>query len=171
MSTTISGDTGIDKFEGTTIAGHVIQVANYTTGAMATGTALIPMDNTIPQITEGTQFMSLSFTPKKDTSKLKITVVAQSAVPTTSGWGTTALFRNSVSNAIGAVPAYYHAAGGIGVNISFVCFIDALSASLSTFTVRIGHSNAQTLTFNGTVSTAYMGGSLTSSITIEEIAQ
>ena len=34
--------------------GTLIQTVSYQTGAVATGTAVIPNDDTIPQITEGT---------------------------------------------------------------------------------------------------------------------
>lgn len=169
MSTTISGTTGVDKFSDTTIAGHVIQVANYTTGAVATGTALIPNDNTIPQITEGFQVMSLAFTAKKANSKLKITVVTNKNASTTNS-SICALFKDSISNAIGAT--YQSDTNVTYPNTNtFIVFIDAIDTSLHKFTVRCGLVVAGTLTFNGQSSTAYLGGSLASSITIEEIAQ
>ncbi len=56
--------------------GKVVQVVNFQTGAAATGTGLIPIDDTIPQITEGNEYMTLAITPTNATNKLKITVVA-----------------------------------------------------------------------------------------------
>lgn len=169
MSVTISGDTGVDKFNGTTIAGHIIQVANYTTGAMATGTAVIPYDNTIPQITEGTQFMSLAFTPKKSNSLLKISIHVQ-ITSTVSNDLVTALFRDSTVNSIGTSKITNAAANQMQTD-TFIVFVPATSTSLTTFTVRCGGGSAGTTTFNGSAGTAYYGGSLASSITIEEIAQ
>ena len=170
MSTTVSGDTGVDKFEGTTIAGHVIQVANYTTGTMATGTTIIPYDNTIPQITEGTQFMSLAFTPKKANSKLKIIVNILLGASTTQSM-VIAVFRDGTSNAIGSAFDARAYAPGAGGCTSFILYVDANSISSSTFTVRAGLGAAGTTTFNGTDALSKLGGSLSSSITIEEIAQ
>ena len=167
MSTTISGDTGIDKFEGTTIAGHVIQVANYTPGSIYTGTTIIPLDDTIPQITEGTQVMSLAFTPKKANSKLKITVMVIPS-PSVNSWVTSALFRDSNSDAIGTCFGYLLAT--TSSPHFFISYINAVNTNITTFTVRIGSSSG-TLTFNGAGGVAYMGGTLASSITIEEIAQ
>ena len=169
MSTTVSGDTGVNKFDGTTIAGHIIQVVNYTTGAMATGTALIPNDNTVPQITEGFQVMSLAFTAKKANSKLKITVVTNKNASTPNS-SICALFKDSISNAIGATHQSDTNSTYPNTN-TFIVFIDAVDTSLHSFTVRCGLAVAGTLTFNGSASTAYFGGSLASSITIEEIAQ
>lgn len=149
--------------------GTIIQVQNYTTGTMATGTAVIPWDNTIPQITEGTQFMSLAFTPKKATSKLKITVNVAMLSCNASSWTTIALFKDSNVNAIGSCVGYMLASESI--TPSFVAYVDAVDTSAHTFTVRIGSHASATITFNGYASAQYLGGSLASAITIEEIAQ
>lgn len=167
--TTISGDTGVDKFEGTTIAGHVIQVANYTTGAMATGTALIPVDDTIPQITEGFQVMSLAFTPKRANSVLKITVVNSCFYTTVTDLVSTCLFDVASNSCIGMASNFLTTT--TGASTSFIVFVPVSSILTKTYTVRMGGVNAGTRTFNGSASTAYFGGSLASSITIEEIAQ
>lgn len=168
MSTTISGDTGVDKFEGTTIAGHVIQVANYTTGAMSTGTALIPWDNTIPQITEGTQFLSLAFTPKKENSKLKITVTLN-VQNSADSHVNIALFSSLSTDAIGT--AFVHPRSTGPMTTTFITMFTVSSISSITFSCRAGSTTAGTITFNGMGGAAYFGGALASSITIEEIAQ
>lgn len=169
MPTNIAGATGTDKFGGTDIAGHVIQVANFTTGVMATGTATIPQDNTIPQITEGTQFMSLAFTPKKANSKLKIDVVFVASNSTVASQ-IVALFKGSIADAIGVAESYI-AGGGSRYTTSFTVYIDAVDTTLKTFTVRSGGHLAGTTTFNGYGGVQAYGGSLASSITITEIAQ
>lgn len=170
MSTQISGDTGVDKFQGTTIAGHIIQVQNYPFSAMDTGTTPIPYDNTIPQITEGKQFMSAIFTPKKANSKLKITTTAI-LTSSVSAKGVVALFRDSSSNAIAtSIDNRLYAAGTGGV-VNFISYVDVVSVTTTTFTVRAGIDRAGTITFNGELGSAYFGGTLASSITIEEIAQ
>ncbi len=61
--------------EGIPISGSLAQAPVTTqTGTVATGTTVIPADNTIPQITEGVEFMTLAFTPKIATSRLEIEV-------------------------------------------------------------------------------------------------
>lgn len=170
MSTTVSGDTGVDKFEGTTIAGHVIQAQYYPFSAMDTGTTPIPYDNTIPQITEGKQFMNAVFTPKKATSKLKITTTAI-LTSSVSAKVIVALFRDSFSNAIATGTDCRIYAVGTGGLISFISYVNAVSVNTTTFTVRAAIDRAGTTTFNGELGSAYFGGTLASSITIEEIAQ
>ena len=47
----------------------LLQTVSYQTGAVATGTTIIPFDDTIPQITEGNEFMTLAITPRSATSQ------------------------------------------------------------------------------------------------------
>lgn len=147
-------------------AGTVIQTDRYLTGGYSSGTTIIPLDNTIPQITEGTQFMSLTFTPKKANSKLKITAVGYFD-GATSIYGISALFRDSTANAI--------ASSCIFMTDMFpqilTAYVDAVSTSPTTFTVRAGTGTAGTIYFNGINGSPYFNGTLASNITIEEIAQ
>lgn len=147
-------------------AGTIIDVKNYTTGTYSSGTAVIPLDNTIPQITEGTQFMSISYTPKKANSKLKVTAVGYFD-GNVSIYGVSALFRDSEANAI--------ASSCIFMTDMFpqilTAYIDAVSTSPTTFTVRAGCGTPGTIYFNGINGAGYFNGTLASNITIEEIAQ
>ena len=68
--------------------GSVLQVVNTMNGAVATGTTIIPQDNTIPQITEGTEFMTLAITPTSATSQLRIDVVVNGAGRSSNSWAT-----------------------------------------------------------------------------------
>lgn len=171
---TINGDTGIDAVQSGAVtfedmpAGSVIQVANYTTGAMATGTTLIPYDNTIPQITEGTQFMSLAFAPKKANSLLKITSTAFMSSQYVSALAL-ALFKDSTTNAIST--AFVSGSADREHQLVTITYLTVSSINTLTITARGGSNVAGTLTFNGIGGVAYYGGSLASSITIEEIAQ
>lgn len=151
------------------VSAKILQIANYTTGTLATGTALIPQDNTIPQITEGTQFMAApAFTPLSATSILKIDVVC---IIAGSGAGTVnmvALFRDAGANAIGT--ALYGQGGAFApVPVCFTVFVAAASVAATTLSVRAGAGGASTLTFNGYNAGALMNGTLKSSITITEI--
>lgn len=148
-------------------SGSVIQVANYTTGTVATGTGVIPSDNTIPQTTEGTQFMSLGFTPLFSTSKLKITVKFNVAISASNAY-IAALFRDETADAVASTKVNVGANNVVNPN-EIVAYINANAASLSTFYVRIGAVTAATTTFNGESAGQLLGGSFDSSITIEEI--
>ena len=52
-------------------AGMCVQIQSTQTGAVATGTTVIPLDDSIPQNTEGDEYMSLSITPS-DASNILI---------------------------------------------------------------------------------------------------
>ncbi len=152
-------------------AGRVVQVVNTQTGAVATGTGVIPYDNTIPQITEGTNFMALSITPTSATNKLKIDVV----IHLQEGTGgntvvTAALFQNAISNAL-AVSFSQNGITYPDPSISFTYYMAAGTTSPTTFSVRAGRDTAGTFTFNGVNGVGMYGGALSSSITITEIQQ
>jgi len=152
-----------------TYPGAVLQVANYQTGALATGAGAIPFDNTIPQITEGTEFMSLAFTPTSATSKLLIQVVWIGANPSAASNGfSVALFSAGTSNALASM--FYSAVNGSIIPFSFNHFMTAGTTSTITFSVRAGSANGNTTSFNGQSGVALGGGSMASSITITEIA-
>ena len=98
---TINYDTAKDE-AGVFTKQQVVQVVNVTDGAVATGTTVMAFDDTIPQNTEGDEYMSLAITPKSTTNILKIEVVANSAATA----GTTAivgLFQDSTDDALAAI--------------------------------------------------------------------
>jgi len=78
----------------------VIQVVNTQTGAVNSGTTIMPDDDTIPQNTEGVEFMTLSVTPTSAANKLKIDVVAYLSTNTAVRYISGALFQDSTANAL-----------------------------------------------------------------------
>jgi hypothetical protein len=150
-------------------AGSVLQVKNFQTGAVATGTTLIPFDGTIPQITEGNQYMSLAITPISATSKLLICVVATVSSSVALQWMTSALFQDSTANAL-AVNSVFTVNATAFAPCVFNHFMTSGTTSSTTFTVRSGSADAGTTTFNGQSADNRLGGVLASSITITEIA-
>lgn len=151
------------------LAGSVVQVVNTQTGAVSTGTTTIPLDDTIPQNTEGDQYMTLAVTPTSATNKLRITVVAVAANDVAGGTLIAALFQDSTANALAAVSQGFSDANNRGVNLKLEHYMTAGTTSATTFKVRIGCSAAGTTTFNGRNGARLFGGVAASSITIEEI--
>lgn len=151
--------------------GGVLQVVNTQTGAVATGTTLIPDDDTIPQSSEGTQFMTLAITPKATTNKLIIEVQINGGL-SIAGWWAAALFQDSTAGALTAVLSSDGGAGATGKQPAIMrYYMTAGTTSSTTFKVRAGPSSAAgTLTFNGFASARVFGGVNLSSITIYEIA-
>lgn len=150
------------------LAGRVVQVVNTQTGAEAHGTTIIPIDDTIPQNTEGDQYMTLAITPTSATNKLKIDVVffGGVAAPTEI---IVALFQDSTANALAVGSQYCDAATGRRMT-TFSHYMTAGTTSATTFKVRAGSHTGTQLTFNGTSAARLYGGVVASSITITEIA-
>jgi hypothetical protein len=148
--------------------GSLLQTVFVETGAVATGTTLIPFDDTIPQITEGDQYMTCAITPKSATSKLVITVnaaLSNSAIVAMCG----ALFQDSVANALAATYAA-QATTNYYQGLTFTHTMTSGTTSLITFRFRAGGSTAGTTTFNGNAGTRVFGGVMASSIVIQEVA-
>ena len=142
----------VDAIQGSdgTSRNVVVQRVYVQDGEAATGTSLIPNDDTIPTSSEGTQFMSLAITPTNASNILKIDVVFHYGNSSTS-FCTTALFQDSTANAL-----------------NFTHYMVAGTTSATTFKVRHGPESASTSTFNGVGGTRDMGGVMASSITITE---
>lgn len=149
---------------------EILQIVTATTGAVAAAASDIPFDDTIPQIGEGTEFMSISITPKSATSLLRIDVVAN--------WGqdvnenmTVALFMTGTADALASVSIFPSATLAYSGITSFNHLIRPSTLSTLTFTVRAGGNTGSggTITLNGVMSARKLGGSMASRIIITEI--
>lgn len=128
-------------------SGFVVQVVTQDSTAVATGTTITPYDDTIPQITEGTEFITLAITPKSTTNILVVEVDAM--VANSSGSTVTvALHQDAITNAIAAVGEFTETTN-TAKTISLGYSMIAATTSSITFRVRIGPSGAATVTFNG----------------------
>ena len=145
-----------------TTPNNIVQIVNTQTGATDSTAIAIPHDNTIPQITEGKEFMSLAITPTNAANILYIDVVIFCMASEVS-WVIAALFQDSAANALAAGTEVVRGAGD-GTCINFRHKMVAGTTSETTFRVRAG-LDAGTLTFNG----LYFGGIMASSITITEV--
>jgi hypothetical protein len=150
-------------------AGNVIQVVNYQTGAVATGTTTIPVDDTIPQNTEGTEFMTLAITPTNASNKLLIQAVGTFACDTASRQLTMALFQDSTANALTSAGNFEATAGATNTQV-LTHYMTAGTTSSTTFKIRAGVQTSGTVTFNGAAAGRYYGGTYSSFIIITEIA-
>jgi len=152
--------------------GRVAQVVNYSSGALAVATALIPFDDTIPQITEGTEWGTLAITPILASSNLMIEVVLQvGRTNYLAGYQTAALFVDSTANAICVAASYEdnYAASIAGMQtIAMRLYVAASSTTTRTYKVRFGAS-ANYMNINGVGAGRIFGGMCVSSITITEL--
>ena len=151
------------------VTGKILQVVNTETGAVASGTTTLPYDDTIPQITEGFEVMTLAVTPTSATNKLLINVVTSLATNINS-LPVTALFEGTTADALACVWTYSYPDGiNNPLNHKFTHYMTSGSTSELTFRVRIGMNQEGTVTFNGRSEARKYGGVSASSITIMEI--
>jgi len=164
---TLPAETGTART--TVSSGTVLQSLYTQSGALATGTTLIPYDNTIPQNTEGDQYFSQAITPRSATNILVIEVVAifscnPGAVYTMIG----ALFQDSTANAIATTAAFSSNDNGITI-LTLKHTMVASTTSATTFKFRAGNNTGGTTSLNGQAGAGRFGGTYASSITITEV--
>jgi hypothetical protein len=145
--------------------GRIIQQVNTQDGALATGTTTMPTDDTIPQNTEGDEYMTLAITPTNTNNKLKIDVVFTGAFSASTNFSM-ALFQDSTADALAAVMADSQANRGQCLKLTH--YMTAGTVSSTTFKIRAGGAAAGTTTFNGDLGARNFGGVSASSITITE---
>ena len=147
-------------------SGNVVQVVNFQTGAFASGTTTIPFDDTIPQITEGDEYMTLAITPTNASNILRIDVVIGTVSCSLSSRMVAALFLDAGANALASCGAPM--AINDNENLALIHWMVSDSTSSLTFKVRVGGNNGTT-NFNGGSGARLYGGVLASSITITEM--
>ena len=165
----ISGANLTGLTDGQMPAGSAVQVVNVQTGAVATGTTTVPLDDSIPQKTEGTEFMTLAITPTSATNKLKIEVLFIGVYPADAVMALM-LFQDSTANALATNFNWSGGSNTRNFSMHLSHFMTAGTTSATTFKIRAGGDNSGTLTFNGRTGSRQYGGTLASSITITEIA-
>jgi hypothetical protein len=149
-------------------SGAVVQVVNTQSGAVDSGSTTTPMDDTIPQNTEGNEFLTRAITPTSSSNKLVIDVTFYGAPSLQSIWMIVALFQDSTANALAASVAWIPDASAI-VPVTFRHYMTAGTTSSTTFKVRAGGSAASTVTMNGVSAARFLGGVMASSITVTEV--
>jgi len=151
----------------------VQQVRSFST-SYASGTTTIPLDDTIPQSTEGTEFLTVTITPSNSASTL---LVEASLTSGASNNGTTiiaSVFRDSGADAIAASATTQTNAVNKLTQVYVRQVVNAGSTSATTFKVRAGPKtgDAGTVFINGDPATSarIFGGVCVSSLTVTEIS-
>jgi hypothetical protein len=154
----------LEVLRATKISGDVVQVVHYQTGAYATSAATIPLDDTIPQITEGMMIMALPVTPTNASNLLYFDVIGNLSCSGTDNI-TMSLCQNAVASALAAVLQTLVNDYASPINLRHK--MTAGTAVSTTFQVRAGCAGNNTY-FNGSAGRK-LGGVMASSITITEI--
>jgi hypothetical protein len=147
--------------------GFAVQMAQVTSGSVSTGSTVMPADNTIPQITEGDQYMSVSITPKSTTDILVIRAVVLLSASVGTDAIVAALFQDTTANALAATEQFQTQSGGV-VTLVVEHVMTAGTISSTTFRLRAGSNSAATLTFNGVGGTERYGTAVKSTLTVTE---
>jgi hypothetical protein len=155
---------------GSISAGTVIQVVNVQTGTVASTATRIPLDNTIPQNTEGAELFTVAITPTSATSKLyifaNVTFGADNA-----NFPTIAIFQDTTANALTAVSTY-QPTGATNLTLSSAYYMTAGTTSSTTFKLRFGPGGGSGTVYTSSAgdATGIYGGVCINSMTIMEIA-
>lgn len=140
--------------------GAAVQFVYSQYAAAATGTTTTPTDGTIPQITEGDQYMSQTITPKSTTNILVINVYALVTYSVPSKDIVIALHQDSVANALAADMVFSPSTATVPTALKLTYAMPAGTTSATTFKVRIGAEPAAggTLSFNVAVAVSPIFG-------------
>jgi hypothetical protein len=153
---------------GDALPGQAIQYQTTVSGGYVSCPTPIPLDDTIPQNTEGTQVLTKSITPSSGANLLDIQSGIHAATPASAENVTSSIFRDSTASAI-ASNASTTGAANYMTTIPVETAVLAGSTSSTTFNLRIG-GGSTTINFNGAAGGRRLGGSIASHMTITEIA-
>ncbi len=152
---------------GMPLPGDKVQEKVTITGAFSSGTTQVPADNTIPQNTEGDQYMTLAITPKSSLNKLTIFAKGQFAASADFTSIYASLFQDTTADALATANAT--SSGTYGDAWSLIMhYMKAGTTSATTFKIRAGPNTADTCAFNGAAGAAF-GGVYNSYMMITEI--
>lgn len=131
-------------------------------------TAVIPLDNTIPQSTEGTEVLSVTLTPQSADSNLVISFGGQFQPSLSSlTYSIFSVFRDSGTN---AEHAEYFGQSTTNGAMAFGQFsIPSGSTATTTIRLRVGPAGAYTIYLNGADSGQLLGGAQGWTLTVQEV--
>lgn len=179
---------GVIDFSGATLSlppGVLVQQKYFETVVVSTLTSVgvgtgdlsgasngsIPVDNSIPQNTEGAQLFTLAITPKAATNILEIEVYIPVALGSLGAGGSmqAALFQDATAGGL-AVALVFTAQDGFdsGQTIMLRHRMVAGTTSATTFKIRVGVSTSS-MTINGSAGVRQFGGISAARFFIKEI--
>lgn len=117
--------------------GCVVQTVYTETTARLTINDLIPNDDTVPQITEGGQILSLNITPSSETNKILLTFVG--LISNSNNYGVvSALFRTGTNNALATVACPYNSDDSYNPSRVLMYLDSPNTTSSTTYSIRVG---------------------------------
>jgi hypothetical protein len=158
----VKGDTGLAAPIGATAVGE--------TTSVITCSAVIPVDDTAPQLSEGTQVISASITPTSASSNIEVSynVIGSS---TTGMFVTGAVFQDAISDALAGSTCIVQSTGN-DQKVDLVKSFKVASGSTATrtFYLRVGPDSTGTVYVNGDANgSRLLGGVMKATINVREI--
>jgi hypothetical protein len=146
----------------------VIQKVSSTVTSKLTCSTELPLDDTIPQKTEGTEVLTLAITPTSSTNILKIEF-SGGGTTDANKFGGVALFQDATTNALAAqrISGVVGAATASADSIYLTHVMTSGTTSSTTFKIRMGCSAGSTY-INGTSSARVFGGVASTVLTVTE---
>lgn len=144
----------------------IIQRVYSSTASVSTTSAVIPIDDTLPQSTEGTELLTAAITATSASSRLRVMAQVHAA---SSGNEriVMSLFAAGGADAVAAMSDTFRSTNALQ-QYTLEHEIAAGTTSPQTVSLRVG-TNSGTLTINGQSGARIFGGALVSSLTVEEI--
>lgn len=141
--------------------------AEYTTNASLG--PVIPFDNSIPQIGEGAQILSVAIPPKSTTNRIRVRVQFFFSNSAGAEIGVGAVFLNGATNAVAASAGAMFAANVPGVVVIEYEYVPGTTAT-QTFTVRAAGGGVNAIGINGSNAARFLGGVARATIVVEELS-
>jgi hypothetical protein len=130
-------------------------------------TVALPTDDTIPQITEGTEILKVTITPKKTTSRLRARAVVIGSVNAADNWAI-ALFSAGGANALDAAYAPPLTANYISTLTLEWEWVPGVTTAIDV-TIRAGSNPTRSLYLNGSSAGRIFGGASHCTLVVEEL--
>ena len=127
----------------------------------------IPLDTSLPQITEGDPFMNITFTPVRDDTIIRATARVYAGPVAGNNQTIAAMFRDGNIDAIEA--AFF--SGNTASDMSALVLsheVQLTGETAISFAVRTGSDTGANYAQNGAAGTAFFSGALSSELLVEE---
>lgn len=151
-------------------AGAVLQTRSTTYTTNAALSISIPVDDSIPQNTEGTQILSDSITPASTLNKILVKFNAFGGRASELVTIVAAIFRNSTADAIAVTAQSNQNASGQLTGLSLQYLDSPASISAQTYSIRVGSSSSD-IALNGRTNSLarVFGGQAAATMILQEI--
>jgi len=150
------------------LPGEVIQSKRTSVSQLASGNVIVPLDDTIPQITEGFEFITVAISPYAASNLVNATAKGYYAFDVDNAFVAQSIFRDATANAL-ATSGTFMPFNGSACEILTDVSVLAATVSSTTFRVRTGAQIAGNIQINGSNGSRRYGGALNSFIEVKEI--